>query len=78
LAAVIVKIGLQTKYSGSARGSSHLKLSVAITLPLIPSHQGRGEKIDQPSPLVGEGWGEEDYKIKCEGPSDVFIHPVLI
>ena len=21
-----------------------------------------------PSPLVGEGWGEGAYKIKCEGP----------
>ena len=39
-----------------------------ITLPLIPSHQGRGEQKPQsrppikkpaaPSPLAGEGWGE--------------------
>ena len=39
-------------------GLGHLKLSVEITLPLIPSHQGRGEYIETPSPLVGEGRGE--------------------
>ena len=48
-------------------GPSHLKVSVEITLPLIPSHQGRGNLL-APSPLVGEGWGEGAYKIKCEGP----------
>ena len=58
--------------TGLASGSSHLKLSVEITLPLIPSHQGRG-KLLAPSPLVGEGWGEGAYKIKCEGPLDYLV-----
>jgi len=29
-----------------------------FTLPLLPSHQGRGDYKATPSPLVGEGQGE--------------------
>ena len=54
-------------FTRQTTGPSHLKVSVEITLPLIPSHQGRGNLL-APSPLGGEGWGEGAYKIKCEGP----------
>jgi len=30
---------------------------ILFTLPLIPSHQGKGD-LTAPSPLEGEGWGE--------------------
>jgi hypothetical protein len=45
-----------------------LKLSVEITLPLIPSHQGRGEILWLPLPWWERVGARGTNKIKCEGP----------
>jgi nitrogenase molybdenum-cofactor synthesis protein NifE len=49
-------------YCGSLQeGYAAAVEAIVSTLPLAPSHKGRGDKGSSPSPLVGEGRGEGDY-----------------
>jgi len=50
-------------YCGSLQeGYAAAVEAILDTLPLAPSHQGRGD-TPAPSPLVGEGWGEGEWTI---------------
>ncbi len=50
-------------YCGSMQeGYAATVEAILATLPLFPSHQGRGD-LQAPSPLVGEGWGEGEWTI---------------
>ena len=54
--------------SYNCSGPSRLKLSVEITLPLIPSHQGRGEIFWLPLPWWERVGERGTNKIKRESP----------